>query len=76
MISILDFSCHFIEKGITHYKCDPFFKFTYLLTLQFCRKPYTNLDSFYNEFLFTNSNSQSKVILQQLRNHGIEISRL
>ena len=24
MISILNFSCHFIEKGIAHYKCDPF----------------------------------------------------
>ena len=36
-----------MEKGIAHYKCDPFFKFTYLLTLQFCRKPYTNLDSLY-----------------------------
>ena len=51
MISILNFSCHFIEKGIAHYKCDPFFKFTYLLTLQFCRKPYTNLDSFYKPCL-------------------------
>ena len=51
MISILNFSCHFIEKGIAHYKCDPFFKFTYLLTLQFCRKPYTNLDSLYKPCL-------------------------
>ena len=52
MISILNFSCHFIEKGIAHYKCDPFFKFTYLLTLQFCRKPYTNLDSLNKTSLF------------------------
>ena len=51
MISILNSSCHFIEKGIAHYKCDPFFKFTYLLTLPFCRKPYTNLDSLYKPCL-------------------------